>query len=821
MRISHITIRGFRGFNDAQDIVFDPRLTLISAPNSYGKTSISEALEWVINGITSKVEQADSKDEYKGSYRNIHLPSGQNPTVTLVMNDGAKDFELRAELVGDVTKRFHGGVEVAEWPFQAALAKSPNPFILQHALKDLLLVTPGERFDSFARLLGFSELGQIHKDLISLCTKPPMPPRVKSLLGDVSALEERVASRQQFAQITKALRKGLDGMDGAYELIEKRCNEFVTPGTPRASLLPQLLAARDEAVKKIFSGTIDLRPFSPEEETANASDEQFIAKALTAELIAKYTSLIKLKAIKHVNDLVELYGAGERLLETDPSICPLCERPLEEEMHEHIHKRHSALVEQKREYGELDKDRVQVERVLTDLETRLQHHHGRGSRKVGPLIALETSLESLRSLLVPKHQIHYEAISQAIVELKAAKTTLDDKYQAVQGEIETIRTSMRDSEEGTEKINSLSTAISAYLASAGDFKRVLKSHSAPVTEAAQILKHELDSLAGTQDVSILIDLLEKRDAIRKRFLVDGVVEELKDLRQRVDRFVSQIMLDAISGEFGAEVMEWYGKIRTTGDPDVHFAGFDIKKTAQGGRVQIKAHSYGKDLVSAVSSLSESKLNALGLCISIAINTKTPGIFDFLIIDDPIQSWDAEHETKFIEVIKDLVARNKQLILLSHNDQWIKQVRAACAELNGAAYEITSFTETGPHISPTPWAEVEQRFSTIKGIMENPQADKILIQQGEEEVRQVLTQLAAQLYLKATGIKKSTNNLNAAKTRELLLAGSVPVDFANKLVSMFETVDDAHHAGNDYSAHRDRLHTYYNWMKDLQKRVKQA
>ena len=121
----------------------------------------------------------------------------------------------------------------------------------------------------------------------------------------------------------------------------------------------------------------------------------------------------------------------------------------------------------------------------------------------------------------------------------------------------------------------------------------------------------------------------------------------------------------------------------------------MKKTAQGGRVQIKAASYGKDLVSAVSSLSESKLNALGLCISIAVNLKEQSPFEFLIIDDPIQSWDKDHEIQFVSVIRELVQCGKQVVLLSHNSEWIKQVRSGCADLNGLYYEITGYQESPP------------------------------------------------------------------------------------------------------------------------------
>jgi len=73
VKIKNITIQGFRGFNEERNIDFHDRFTLIYAPNSYGKTSISEAFEWLLYGITSKVEKADYKEEYKGSYRNRHL----------------------------------------------------------------------------------------------------------------------------------------------------------------------------------------------------------------------------------------------------------------------------------------------------------------------------------------------------------------------------------------------------------------------------------------------------------------------------------------------------------------------------------------------------------------------------------------------------------------------------------------------------------------------------------------------------------------------------------------------------------------------------
>jgi hypothetical protein len=251
---------------------------------------------------------------------------------------------------------------------------------------------------------------------------------------------------------------------------------------------------------------------------------------------------------------------------------------------------------------------------------------------------------------------------------------------------------------------------------------------------------------------------------------------------------------------------------------VHFAGFDMKKTAQGGRVQIKASSYGKDLVSAVSSLSESKLNALGLCISIAINLKEKSPFDFLVIDDPIQSWDKDHEIQFISVIRELVERSKQVLLLSHNGDWIKQVRAGCADLNGLYYEITGYEEDGPIIKSFPWVEPKQRLQTILALVEDQSADSIRLQQAEEELRQVLHQYACMLFEGVKGAPKNPATLNADKVRKILTECGIDLPLVNRVMAIFETLDDAHHAAPGYSPNRQKLRQYYETAVGLAKAI---
>jgi hypothetical protein len=215
------------------------------------------------------------------------------------------------------------------------------------------------------------------------------------------------------------------------------------------------------------------------------------------------------------------------------------------------------------------------------------------------------------------------------------------------------------------------------------------------------------------------------------------------------------------------------------------------------------------------------LNALGLCLSIAINVKAPSPFEFIVIDDPIQSWDDEHATKFIDVIRDLVNSKKQVILLSHNLPWLNQVRVACADLNGRAYQITGYTEAGPQISEIHWSETSQRLSTILGIINDRAADSTRLQQAEEEVRHVANQLTVDLLLKKSGKKKGAYSLNAEETKRTLLSCGIEPAFANRIMSAFQTVDPSHHAGKGHAPIRERIRTYYTWLKELEQIVSKA
>jgi hypothetical protein len=367
-------------------------------------------------------------------------------------------------------------------------------------------------------------------------------------------------------------------------------------------------------------------------------------------------------------------------------------------------------------------------------------------------------------------------------------------------------------------------SIGDYLNAVADYLGKLAEVAPTLAEPSGILRAAVDSQAGTTELSLLIEVIGNRSGIQRALRLKETLEVVRSLRKHVDQAVGQTMENAFSDELTDAVMAWYKEIRTIGDPDVHFSGFAMDKTLAGAfknrRVKIDAKSYGVELASAVSSLSESKLNALGLCVSIATALRAPGPWRFLVLDDPIQSWDDEHEVQFIQIIRKLAEEHgKQIILLSHREQWVDHVSDGCRSLNGVRYHIGGYTKDGPVISLREWSAVDARLKEAWAIANDANASTVRLQQGEEEIRLAACQLAAQVAKRKLGRETGAHNLNSDKCRAILVEAGCPVALVDTVCATFTTSDDAHHAPKHYAASAQRIRQYHgtlsalkNWLK---------
>jgi hypothetical protein len=826
VKIKSLTIQGFRGFNEERTIDFNDRLTIIYAPNSYGKTSVSEAMEWLLYQITSKVEKADSKDEYKGSYRNRHLPSSKTPYVKATFKDGENKLVFMGELYDDDSIKKYICIgekkeEVESWPLPQDIYDYPHPFILQHALKYLLLSKPDERFQGFARILGLEVLDNIQRDVISLCTAADrkVPPEVSILQNKVSVLASRLKDSENLQSIKKAFKRKDVTFDQLSGAIYKECFILIPENTDKDAILPQLLKMRKEKVGKVFKGNLSLSAYTQTETNQNEEDVQKFNTFLTEILIKEYSELIALANVDWILKQAQFLDLGNELWKAIPQICPFCDLILNEETTKHIIEKHKNIKDQAKISDKLVNQKSRISDNIDAIKKRLSNCHERHIAKTQPLLELENSLDGLKLIFTNKNEAWYKKFNSIFIDLKAIKQKLDDSYKTVNDILAQVQESIETSTENINLIHSFGDALVNYASTTRVFSSSIIPRVTILENIDQILQHELDVLAQTEDISLLIDFIDNLSDIKKKIEIDRILGSLKDLRTEVDKFVAEKMLFAISGELTCGVREWYDQIKTTTDPDVHFDGFDMERNLKGEvrarRVKIKARSYDQELVSAVSSLSESKLNALGLCVSIANCLKGQSIFDFLIIDDPIQSLDTEHEAQFVNIVRNLVEKcHKQVILLSHNRPWLDQVKDGCRFLNGCFYEFTGYTKVGPHISVVDWENWQGRLKVIKSILDDPGSNTIRLQQAEEEIRIAVAEITSKIYAKVKGVKKSPHDLNSAKVIQILIECGVDKDLISRIGQTFSTTDDSHHAPQKYFPTRDRIMKYYSWVQNL-------
>ena len=162
MRFTSLSICGFRGFNDAQILDLSDPIAVFEGPNGSGKTSIGEAMEWLLYGKTLKRTKGDelSKREYDGCYKNTHYSGAALPFVEATLEDQTgRSRTIRRELKTDETSTLKVDGAVAQ-DLEAFGIDTvyDRPLILQHTLQDFIFMKPKARYEVLSAMMGLEPL---------------------------------------------------------------------------------------------------------------------------------------------------------------------------------------------------------------------------------------------------------------------------------------------------------------------------------------------------------------------------------------------------------------------------------------------------------------------------------------------------------------------------------------------------------------------------------------------------------------------------------------------------------------------------------------
>ena len=116
MRLERIVVQAFRGYPDRAEIMLSGDVVLLAGENGTGKTSLTEAFEWVLFDSIVRKGRSKTRGEYQGSgwIRSVHAQPDAETFAEVTLNKDGRRHVVRRILVGNGTELTIDGKPAAD-----------------------------------------------------------------------------------------------------------------------------------------------------------------------------------------------------------------------------------------------------------------------------------------------------------------------------------------------------------------------------------------------------------------------------------------------------------------------------------------------------------------------------------------------------------------------------------------------------------------------------------------------------------------------------------------------------------------------------------
>jgi DNA repair exonuclease SbcCD ATPase subunit len=182
----------------------------------------------------------------------------------------------------------------------------------------------------------------------------------------------------------------------------------------------------------------------------------------------------------------------------------------------------------------------------------------------------------------------------------------------------------------------------------------------------------LDAVRHRDNLHQRLPVLE-RDLAKQEELVSRLTREAHDLNVRsaqaeaICQWLGDHIVDATTQVVRSTaplVNELYARL------DVHptFRRFDFKSDRRYAHGHIRPWVYDDDLTvdgNAAHVMSSAQLNALAVCLFLALNLSSPALLESVMLDDPVQNMDDVNVLSLVDVLRALRTQ-RQVIITTHD-----------------------------------------------------------------------------------------------------------------------------------------------------------
>jgi energy-coupling factor transporter ATP-binding protein EcfA2 len=350
-RLTGLTIDGFRGFNSPVDLDFDASAVLLHGPNGSGKTSVFDALQWLLLGDIPRLHQwrlrktdefltnAYAPHEHASVEGRFAVASGpvtairrgdRRRSVLEVQDHSGKHSGAAAEaaLVGHLVS---GDLPLDEVLYTSGLLQ-------QDDLRQLLQTKPDARYRQLMRLLGLEALERFER--VATARKGQAREATRAALRDLEESRQREAQAQDVLETSQLQAERatavVDVSTRIRALLAHVADELQSPGSnldPPAALtriadessaLAQRVAAIARAWRDLPTSLPDVGPRNLDE--AGMVLERAMEQARAASAAVEDAKASKVAADAAQSAIVRLAAAALPLLDPPDgqAPCPVC-----------------------------------------------------------------------------------------------------------------------------------------------------------------------------------------------------------------------------------------------------------------------------------------------------------------------------------------------------------------------------------------------------------------------------------------------------------------------------------------------------------------
>lgn len=706
--LTWLEVRGFRAFGiEPRKLDLDAPLSVVHGRNSQGKSSLAEALEFLLTGRSSRRDLlGGAKAEYHEILRNVHLPVGDQDVwvaAGLRGRDG-QVHEVRRQLLCD----FGPGTEcdsrllvdgaqqgdLSEFGLAAAPGSAVGaPVLLQHTLRHVLSTEPKQRVAYFKALLSLTDLDAL-RDRAAQVRR-----RLDNLPATAAGRTFAALSSTPFCDVAALIRTALPPSEEvAADLVH---DALLTAGEQALGQRPMDLAtltgSLQAAVEQQREAAFPLVAFTggPLPDDLAPVDLSAYRQALAEADRTAATLAPVFSAVLAVPDLVH---AGA------PVDCPVCTTPLAL-----TPRRLNALREELRRGAAVE---TAAQAAAKALQTALEAA-ARVEQQALAAVPAAGAWTQTQVQLALQQMVALGLDGGLLVRAGAAALNAREAARAVPGAVHAVSAALKadldrvnrraDVDESpaagaalqlSDLLEGLRQARSDADLSAAELRAAVAPAVSARTASAG-LRELLEAVEHASDLATEVRCAAARSAASAR--VAAAEKALANAAGTV--------LDTRFDEMSDSINRWWTTIRP--EELVGFGG--VQRRAGGATFVNLMASLRTDPTAtpverhALGIFSDSQLNALGLATFLARTEllRTP----LVVLDDPIPGSDSDHRLTFVQrTLEGLLDAGTQVVLTTFDDKLADWAAAQHVGRGRRTFELT-LTDHVAGTEPTQTSDV--------------------------------------------------------------------------------------------------------------------